>query len=302
MCLCLLVSGSIAGAGQKQSDHYLTVEGLDRHYFMVVPTGLDPLRKYPLVIILHGGGGNAKRMIEFSGFAQLAQKEKFMALYPDGFEKGWHDGRIAPRVDAYARNIDDVKFIGTIIKEVESKFSVDTSRIFATGISNGAMMSIHLARHLSEKIRAIAPVAGSMAENTDKDFRPAQPVSVLVINGTADKLVPYEGGPVLGERAGRGRVIPTIKMMERWAALAGASGNPTIEHLPDTNADDECTADRLTYSSSSAMAVQLIRINNGGHTWPGGKPYLPKMIVGKICNDFKAEEVIWDFFKNQVPR
>lgn len=208
----LLLSARLAVIGQTTTEHHLTIDGLDRQYFMVVPSGLDPQKKYPLVIILHGGGGNARQMIEFSGFLPLAQKEKFLALYPNGYEKGWHDGRIAPKVEAYARNVDDVKFMKTVIEQVESRFPVEPSRIFATGISNGAMMSIHLARKLSEKIRAIAPVAGSIAENEVKGFMINQPVSVLVINGTDDKLVPYDGGAVLNERAGRGRVIGTDRM------------------------------------------------------------------------------------------
>lgn len=86
-----------------------------------------------------------------------------------------------------------------------------------------------------------------------------------------------------------------------WAKLSGAPRQDLIENLPDNDPEDGCTAQRITYSSQG-MAVQLIKINKGGHTWPGGRQYLPKMIVGRVCRDFKAEEVIWDFFKNQVPR
>ncbi len=300
--LAILTYASLAGECQTQTEQHLTIDGLDRYYLMVVPTGLEPGKKYPLVIILHGGGGQAKQVMDFCGFNPLAEKEKFLALYPNGYKKGWHDGRIAPKVDAFAQNIDDVKFISTVIDQAAERFPVDNTRIFVTGISNGAMMAIHLAENLSERIRAIAPVAGSIAENAFQDFRLTNPISVLVIHGTADPLVPYEGGPVMSERAGRGRVVGVMKMMGRWASIANETGNPVLVHLPDHDVDDDCTADRLTYSSSPAMRVELIRINEGGHTWPGGKQYLPKMIVGTVCRDFRAEEVIWGFFKNQAPR
>lgn len=299
---CVLACGAIGGVCQVPTEHHLTIDGIDRYYLMVVPSDLEPNKKYPLVIVLHGGGGQAKQVMNFCGFNPLAQREKFLVLYPGGYKKGWHDGRIAPKVDAYARNIDDVKFIRTAIDQVSAIFPVDDTRIFVTGISNGAMMAIHLAEKLSEKIRAIAPVAGSIAENAFQDFRLANPVSVLVIHGTADPLVPYDGGPVLGERAGRGRVVSVMKMMERWAAQAHATGDPLLVQFPDSDPDDGCAADRLTYSAAPEMSVELIRINGGGHTWPGGKQYLPKMIVGNVCRDFKAEEVIWDFFMKQAQR
>jgi polyhydroxybutyrate depolymerase len=299
--LPLLLTATLC-TGQVTAEHHITVDGIDRFYLVFVPEGIELGKKCALVVVLHGGGGKAKQIMDFSGFNRIAQTERFIVLYPNGYEKGWHDGRTAPKVDAYAKNIDDIKFIKTAIEQVEAKFPVDNSRIFATGISNGAMMSLHLAQHLSEKIRAIAPVAGSIAENVAQEFKPSNPVSVLVINGTDDKLVPYDGGPVLSERAGRGRVISTMKMMELLASLANSKGKPSTERMPDHDPEDGCTADRINYSTSQVMSVQLIRINGGGHTWPGGKQYLPKMIVGKVCRDFKAEEIIWNFFKTQSPR
>ena len=280
----------------------VSVDGYDRQYFLFSPTGLEEGKKYPLVIVMHGGGGKAKQMADFSGFNPLAESEKFLVLYPNGYHKGWHDGRVAPSIKAYAQNIDDVKFIQSVIEETERGYPVDSQRIFATGISNGAIMALHLANLLSDKIRAIALVCGSIPENQEKEFNPPQPVTLLVINGTADKLVPYEGGPVLKERSNRGRVISTEKMMERWIFISHTSGVPESHPMPDKDPSDGCIADFLVYPSTATISIELIRIKNGGHTWPGGKQYLPKMIVGNVCRDFKAEKVIWDFFKRQLPR
>ncbi|HRI78635.1 MAG TPA: PHB depolymerase family esterase [Cyclobacteriaceae bacterium] len=286
-------------SGQSLSENKITVGKLERMYLSYQPSGLAPGKTYPLLIVLHGGGGNAKQTMNFCGFNLLAQRDKFIVAYPEGYKKGWHDGRIAPGVEAFQENVDDVGFIRATIEEIQSRLPVDPNRIFATGISNGAMMSLHLAHTLSDKIRAIAPVCGNIAENQSKEYRPKNPVAVLVINGTEDPLVPYDGGFVLNERSKRGKVISTDKMMEIWMTLIPSTGQPALQSIPDTDPDDGCVAERLVFPSwGSPNPIQLIRITGGGHTWPGGKQYLPKFIVGKVCKDFKAEEVIWDFFKN----
>ena len=303
--LCCLVTQTvfIAASGQSVSEHTVRTGGMERMYLSYTPAGLAAERKYPLLLVLHGGGGNAKQTMSFCGFNVLADRDKFLVVYPEGYKKGWHDGRIAPAVDAYAEDVDDISFISSVINEMQSSLPVDPNRIFATGISNGAMMSLHLAHKLSEKIRAIAPVCGSIAENQAKAFRPAHPVAVLVINGTDDPLVPYDGGYVLSERSRRGRIVSTNKMMEIWMSLIPSSDKPKSQAMRDADQNDGCLPERIIFPSWGINnPVQLVRITGGGHTWPGGKQYLPKMIVGKVCKDFKAEEVIWEFFRNLQPR
>ncbi len=298
----LLLISSIQASSQTLTEKHISIDGRDRLYLLYTPSGLDNSKRYPLVIVLHGGGGNAKRMVEFSGFDHLAEKEKFLVLYPNGYKKGWNDGRVARDVKANAENVDDVKFIKAALEEVSLASGIDPKKVFVTGISNGAMMSIYLAYHMSDKVRAIAPVSGSIPENLSGDFKLANPVSILVINGTADNLVPFEGGPILGKRADRGSVISTLQMMTIWQSFTNQSAKPREQPMPDIDLSDRCSADRIIYSSATIMPVELIRVNNGGHTWPGGKQYLPRMIVGNVCRDFHAEDVIWDFFKRQEER
>lgn len=300
LLLFLLCSGDLIA--QTTIEKHIQVDGYDRKYFVYSPKGIDPSKKYPLIMVLHGGGGSAERIINFCGFNALADKEKFIVMYPDGYKKGWHDGRIAPDVDANKKDIDDVKFISTAIDQVQAGYPIDADRIFSTGISNGAMMSLHLAYKLSERLRGIAPVCGSIAENMAGEFKPARPLAVLIINGTEDKLVRYEGGPVLSERADRGTVVSTDKMIQILMKMENMKGTVTREAIPDKDPSDNCQAELFKYPSSATNPIELIRITGGGHTWPGGKQYLPKMIVGKVCRDFKAEVVIWDFFKNLPPR
>ena len=303
--LCYLVTQTLVliVSGQSVTENIIRTGERERMYLNYTPSGLVKGKTYPLLIVLHGGGGNAKRTMTFCGFNVLAERDKFLVVYPEGYKKGWHDGRIAPGVDAYAEKVDDVEFISKVISEMQSKMSVDPNRIFATGISNGAMMSLQLAYKLSDKIRAIAPVCGNIAENQAKDYKPANPVAVLIINGTEDPLVPYEGGYVLSERSKRGRVVSTTQMMKIWMSLIPSSDKETVQSMSDTNKEDGCVPERIIFPSwGMNNPIQLIRITGGGHTWPGGKQYLPKMIVGKVCKDFKAEEVIWAFFRNLQPR
>ncbi|CAN5256680.1 PHB depolymerase family esterase [soil metagenome] len=302
LLVALIFVNCLSALSQGLIDHTIAIDGRERQYLTYVPAALDNSKKYPLVIVLHGGGGNAKQMIEFSGFTVLAEKEKIILLYPNGYKKGWNDGRVAPDIKSNTENVDDVKFISTLIDQLSSSLLIDTKRIFVTGISNGAMMSLYLAYKIPEKIRAIAPVSGSIPENISASYQLSVPVSLLVINGTADGLVPYMGGPVLSKRAHRGSVISTQEMINLWKTFAKKPSEAYPINIENKDPNDGCTADRFVYSSEKEINIELIRVNNGGHTWPGGKQYLPKMIVGKVCRDFKAEEVIWNFFDRQTAR
>lgn len=287
---------------QINKEFNIRVDGRNRLYILHTPPSIVPGKEYPLILVLHGGGGQAARMMRFSGFNDLADRENFFVAYPEGVGKNWRDGRIAPKVTQGEDDVDDVAFIRAVINDIESHHRIQTGRIFATGMSNGAMMSLYLAFKLSDKIRAIAPVCGNIPDNLLADYKPEHAVSVLLINGTSDKLVPYDGGPVLGKHAGRGSVVSTSKTIEKFLQLNHIATTPQIIPLPDTDFKDGCTAKKIIYPSTGNVFVELIEVVNGGHTWPGGHQYLPKMVVGKVCKDFKAEDEIWKFFKSQPPR
>src|SRR6478736_1083265 len=125
-----LLINCFSAFSQGLTDHTITIDERERQYLTYVPPSLDHSKKYPLVIVLHGGGGNAKQMAEFSGFKAVAEREKFILLYPNGYKKGWNDGRVAPDIKSNTENVDDVKFISTVIDELNSTLPVDTKRIF----------------------------------------------------------------------------------------------------------------------------------------------------------------------------
>jgi polyhydroxybutyrate depolymerase len=284
----------------KDLERTMLVDGIERLYIIHKPKNYSGTERIPLVMVLHGGGGNAKHMVKFSGFNEISDKENFLAVYPEGYEKNWSDGRIG---DELPTKRDDVKFISILLDTLIANYNIDTTRIFSTGISNGGFFSIYLAYRLSARILAVAPICANIPENYKNDFKLDHPVSMMLINGTGDKLVKYDGGPVGFKDGDRGYSISTDETIRLWVEQDGCVKSPTVEDMPNNNLSDKCKAVKETHSGGkSSTDVVLIKITGGGHTWPGGSQYLPKFLVGAICKDFKAEEVVWEFFKSRTVR
>jgi len=268
--------------------------GLRRTFVLHLPPSFPSGAAAPLVFVLHGGGGTGRRMERLTGFSDLADRHGFIAVYPDAFERNWNDGRDDPNIRSQAEGIDDVGFISAVITQLSKEYPVDPRRVFSTGISNGGFMSQMLAARLSARIAAVAPVAAGMAPAVAASLRPSTPVSVLVMNGTEDPLVPYGGGPVARNR---GETISTEEIIRKWAAANRCTGNPVTMLLPDTDPADGTRATKTSYTTCAQHSVVVLyRIEGGGHTWPGGPQYLPRALVGRVSRDLNASEVIWQFF------
>jgi polyhydroxybutyrate depolymerase len=276
----------------------ISVDGLEREYILHLPKSYTGDTLLPLVIVFHGGGGTASQIKSHTKFNKLADKEGFIVVYPNSVDKNWSDGRIG---DKLPMKRDDVRFISILIDTLASKYRVDTKRIFSTGISNGGFFSFYLALKLSHKILAIAPVTANIPENLKDEYKPEYPVSLLLINGTEDPLVKYDGGFVgfKEDEGGRGRSLSTDKTIEIWLENNKCLTDNSSRKIPDVNKKDDCSASKFTHTGcNDNTEVILIKITGGGHTWPGASQYLPKFIVGEVCRDFNATEMIWDFFKN----
>ena len=261
-----------------------------------MPVLLRPDRPTPVVFVFHGGGGDGAGVGRLTGFSKLADREGFLAVYPDGVGKNWNDGREPSTSKAHQDNIDDVGFIAALIGSLSRQYRVDPKRIYATGISNGGIFSHYLAAHLSQRIAAVAPVAGGIAERFRGAFKPASPVSVLILQGTEDPLVPYSGEGILGGR--RGRVIDTVQAAELWAHADGCTPQPRAGVLQGSEPGGGCLLSWMTWGSGrDGTEVTLYTIEGGGHTWPGGAPYLPAWVVGRVCRNPDATAAIWAFFE-----
>jgi polyhydroxybutyrate depolymerase len=264
-----------------------------RHYLLHIPSAAAN-QPMPMVIVLHGGGGTARYMKRKTGFDALGDQHGFIVVYPQGIDRHWNDGRATIK-----NKVDDVEFIATLIGEIERHHPVDSHRIYATGISNGALFAERLACELSDTIAAIAPVAGSMPNDIEATCKPARPVSVLQIDGTDDPIMPYKGGEVynFGDRGEGGKVISVADTVQFWSRIDECKETvPTKILAPQVPSDPTRVNQTVHRDCRGGSEVILDSIDGGGHTWPGADPYLPEFIVGGTSRQLDTSAAIIDFF------
>lgn len=271
----------------------LAVGGRKRSYHVHVPPGYSPDKPAPVVLALHGATMNGAVMAWFTGLDRKADEAGFLAVYPNGTGRWqsfyWNAGSCCG--PAVQQAVDDVAFLDALLDDLAGAYTVDPRRVFATGLSNGAMMAYRLASELSGRIAAIAPVAGTMATET---CSPKRPVSVLHFHGTEDEYVPFTGG--LGRRsishAPHRSVEHTIRA---WVRANGCRENAETEVVPD-QAKDGTTVTIKTYGGAGdGSEVVLVAIKGGGHTWPGRQPGTE--VLGRATKNVSANDLIWAFFQ-----
>ena len=274
-------------------------QGLQREYYVHVPTGHDKRKPVPLVLGLHGGGGTARSFDKGAGgqFAKQSNARGWVVVYPQGIRKGWNDGRvIRTRRDAQRSKVDDVGFVRKLIDRLHTTHGIDKTRVYATGISNGGFMSHRLAVELSDRIAAIAPVTANLSVVMSRKT-PKAPTPVMILNGTKDPLVPYDGGQVRVLGQNRGAILSTDATIAWWRLHNRCSGTHTRVALPDRSPRDgtRVFVDKYTDCKGGAPVI-LVRVEGGGHTWPGGWQYLPRLLIGRVSRDIDGTQLIFDFF------
>ena len=275
----------------------IKIDGLERFYHLYIPSAYKNSEAVPLVIALHGGGGTGKKVNKLLDLNILADQHGFIVAYPDAVDRHWNDGRGVKKYRAQRENIDDVSFISRMIDAIAGKYNIDKNRVYITGASNGAMMSFRLGCDLADKISAIAPVIGSMPENLVAGCTPAVPLPLIMINGTEDPLVPWEGGYVHVYRKKLGKIISVRQTIDFWVARNGCSPDPIRSTIRDTDPGDGTSVHKQAYQQCINDAdVVLYEVRGGGHTWPGSYQYLPELFIGKTNHDLDATKAIWDFF------
>lgn len=268
------------GAG-SYSTHKLNVTGMERSYVKYVPAGGAPRM---LLVLLHGGGGSAEKMLRLAAdLPQLADRHSLLLIYADGVANSWNDGR-SDITQAARQKIDDIGFLRAIQSAASAEFGIRLS--FAAGISNGGMMAQRVACELSDVFRGVVSVAANLSAELAPECAPASAVSVMFINGVHDEIVPYAGGDVqvLGRR--RGRVLSTEDSLAFWQKHNHCTSRAEQKMTEQSyRRDYDCENAQLT----------LIRVENGGHAWPGGTQYLPEFVVGHATREFSASQKIVDF-------
>jgi len=266
----------------------LTHDGRDRSYILYVPSSVDWSKPVPLVFVFHGGTGNAKNAIRMSGFNPIADQNGFIVVYPNGTGRlsddkllTWNGGTCCGY--AQEENVDDVGFVRAIVADLQSLAQIDVKRIYATGLSNGAILSQRLACEASDLFAAVAPVAGTL---NFPSCSPTQPISVIEFHGTADQHILYDGG------AGPQSLVNVDFASVRdsvgfWTQFDGC--NPQSQ----TNSFDDIQHEVWTGCTGST-SVELYTILGGGHSWPGGAGGWPGS--DQPTQTISASQLIWEFF------
>jgi len=278
--------GRQVSASSRDEPGTLQFGGLNRTYRVHVPAGPAA----GLVLNLHGGGGTGAGQEGLTDFDSVADATNLVVVYPDGYDKSWADGRGASPADR--RHVDDVGFLVALTGKLVNEFGVASGHVFAAGMSNGGFMANKLGCDRADVFAAIASVAGTLG--VGMACNPSRPVSVLAAHGTADPLVPFNGGDVHG-RGGVSHSVSASSMVDKWRSVDGCQGEPSKQELPDVG---DGTFVRRFDSTACAASSEVVfyRIDDGGHTWPGGKQYLPRAIIGPTTRAFDASEVIAQFF------
>ncbi len=270
----------------------IIVNGKRRTYAVHLPRGYDKSKPLPLVLAFHGGGGNAQNMARMSGFSEKADKENFIVVYPNGsgrFENFLLTfNAIGCCSYAMEQNVDDVKFISLLIDKLAAEYAVDKKRVYATGFSNGALISHRLAAEIPDKLAAIAPVSGTIFDSSPK---PKGQVAVLMIAGMKDTAVPYQGGNSTRNTVQKNQSEPfksAAYTANYWAKNNGCKGDPV-----KTNNGKVI---REKYSGCSAgNDVEIISIIDGLQAWAGGEK--GREAADAPSTAINATDEIWEFFK-----
>jgi polyhydroxybutyrate depolymerase len=279
---------------ERHSAYTMDYKGRERSYILYEPSVVWAT---PLVIVLHGGGGDAAQIEKMTGFTEKAKLEKFAVLYPNG-SGGETDKRHTWNVEhccAYAmrHNTDDVGYISALIEKVlaNNKF-IDRERVFVTGFSNGGMMAHRVGYELSDKVSAIAPVMAGMFGD---ESAPTHPVAMMSINGAQDRSIPLKGGVTAGKfaRAWDGTPLKPVNYQGTfWAEANGCKTKPQ-------NGKKHKAIVALDYACPNDLKVQQIIVRNTGHAWPGGQK--GSRISDEPTQALNATNVIWDFLKDYRP-
>ncbi len=271
------------------------IQEMQRRYLVSVPKSSQPM---PLVIVLHWWGGNAKDAAEYLQWVGKSDKERFIVAFgeampldvkmpsnPKSNPNVWNNG-----LENGQTHADDIGYLKYVIQDVSQRFSVDTHRIYVTGFSSGASMSFRAGIELSDLIAAIAPMSGPLFI---KDPKPARPMSVLLITGSADPLNPLEGGTGKNARGEKFWKAPMIDSIKPWLPLLGlAESQQTVTKKRGV------TITTWGPNPQSLEAIFVI-VDGLGHQWAGAGNVLPIPFAGNNVRFFNATDFIWDFFKTQ---
>lgn len=298
-------------------------QDVERQYYYYIPSTYQAGDKLPLMLALHGSGSNALSQLYESNMEELAEQEGFIliapnsvAIHADGTlsSKGNTLSTIGRSDMSYLRwnatpddpqnmyDVDDVQYLCDLIDMFVDYGYVDPDRVYASGLSHGAFMSLRLALEAPEKIAGVGVVAGLLVDKF-ATLVPTEQVKLVFVHGTADPVVPMGGMAYDMDNDSKPDYNYAYSLDDTIDWFIQTYGLTVTDikssKVPDTNTGDGCTMDRYEYVDSDGnIPVVKYVVNNGGHTWPGGTQYSPAYYIGALCKDAQASELIWNELKD----
>jgi polyhydroxybutyrate depolymerase len=298
----MLLAMGLARAELAPGDYDFTLrhQNRERTYIVHVPRG-RPDPDWPVLINLHAGGGHARAQQRYSQMDAVADREGFLAVYPNGTGPlgnrllTWNAGSCCGW--AQKNEVDDVGFIRALVEDLARRAPIDRTRVYATGLSNGAMMSYRLAVEAPDLIAAIAPVAGAMV---CLPFKAGRPISILHIHSVDDPRALYAGGlgPPFPLTNVRVQHPPVEKTISHWVGFDGCAPQPKVEPaLHGAGRSAKHSATRIVYAPCrDGTEVVLWKLAGPGHVWPGGDIDYLTWALGPGTDIIDANTQMWRFF------
>lgn len=235
----------------------------------------------PLVVMLHFLNGLHVEMANLSGAAALVRDTGAWVALPLAINGRWN----TPQSITVAKLSSDVRFLETMIDELAARHPVDTSRVYMTGYSNGAMMTEYFACQRPQRLAAFGLVGSTTLRSRLPPCAPQRSVPLVMVHGTEDTVVPYDGNLAR---------FSAPETAQRWADLAGCAGAPARTDLPQ-RIDDGTSVFVERYTDCAEGGVEFFTVTGGGHTWPGALGFSPDL--GRVSQNLSATAAMWNFFQ-----
>lgn len=279
----------LAAANVTAQEKSLVHKEEKRKYIVYTPASYEsrPQQQYPVVVYFHGGGMTMREQMLYTQMNRSADKENFIVVYPQGIKQDWNVGY---GMD-YLKGTDDIGFTQALLAKVKQDYRVDDKRVYATGLSRGGFFSLRVAAELPQLFAAVASVGAPMPEPVIEHNAQPSKIGVMLIHGTADKVVAYDGK--------KGGYLSAAETYAYWSRTNALDAAAERERHVNTAAGDG-TQVTIRERSDGTVGAALVTIQDGGHTWAGADAFNIGLPIGKTSQDIDANAVIWEFlFKHR---